>query len=321
MQAPTPCPILYTVLPCCNEEEVLPRTAPLCREVTENLIAAGKISPESRILLVDDGSRDGTWNVIRALAAQNPIYRGISLSRRRGQQNALLAGLTEACPHCDITVTADCDGQDDFSVIGKMVDAYLEGCDVVYGVRSDRDTDSFAKRTSARMFYRILTALGVESVYDHADCRLLSRRALEALLQFREVHLYLRGIVPLIGFKSTAVEYRRGERLAGRSHYPPGEMLALAWDAVTGLSVRPLRIISFTGFLFSLLSAVGIVWSVMRYFTGNTVSGWASTVCIVCFVSGVQLCSIGVLGEYIGRIYMEVKARPRYFIADRTDGE
>ena len=316
-------PVLYIVIPCYNEEQVLPITAPLFLGKLQSLAAAGRIAPESRVLFVDDGSTDGTWGVIEALARQDGHFLGIAQSRNRGHQNAVLAGLMEAKDRCDITISIDCDGQDDIDAMDAMVDAYLSGCDVVYGVRSARDTDSFFKRTTAQGFYRLLGSMGVEVVYNHADYRLLSRRALEALSEFREVNLFLRGMVPLVGFRSTAVEYRRTERLAGKSHYPLSKMLSLAMNGITSLSVRPLRMIMGFGALVALVSFIGCVWALIRAVTGATVAGWASTTCIVCFVSGVQLISLGMIGEYIGKMYMEVKARPRYIISRRTweDGE
>lgn len=312
-------PVLYIVVPCYNEQAVLPLTAPLFRQEICLLAEKGKISPESRVLFVNDGSKDETWKIIGDLAQSNPVFRGISLSRNRGHQNALLAGLMEAKKHCDIAISIDCDGQDDISAMEKMVDAYLSGSDVVYGVRARRTTDTVFKRTTAQAFYKLLSAMGVETVYNHADYRLTSKRVLEALADFEEVNLFLRGMFPLVGFNSTVVYYDRAERMAGKSHYPLKKMLSFAIDGITSLSIKPIRIITFLGFLVSLLSLVGVVWTLVQYFLGTTVSGWASTVCIICFVSGVQLLSVGVVGEYVGKIYMEVKHRPRYIIAERTD--
>ena len=311
-------PVLYIVIPCYNEEAVLPITAPLFLGKLRELWEAGKISPESRVLFVNDGSRDRTWEIITALAAEDPHYLGISQSRNRGHQNAVLAGLMEAKDRCDITISIDCDGQDDINAMDRMVEAYLEGCDVVYGVRSSRETDTAFKRTTAQGFYKLMNAMGAEVVYNHADYRLLSRRALEALAEFKEVNLFLRGMVPLVGFRSTTVEYARAERLAGESHYPLSKMLSLAVSGITSLSVRPLRLITGFGVFVALVSFIGVIWALVRFLTGHTVTGWASTTCIVCFVSGVQLISLGVIGEYIGKIYMETKARPRYIISERT---
>ena len=242
----------------------------------------------------------------------------IRQSRNRGHQNALLAGLMEAKELCDITVSMDCDGQDDVSAAEAMVDAYLDGCDIVYGVRGNRDVDTAFKRVTAQGFYRLLSWMGAEVVYNHADYRLMSARALRALAAFSEVNLYLRGLVPLVGFKSTVVEYDRRERLAGESHYPLRKMLHLAFDGITSLSVRPLKMITHLGVLLALVSFGGIVWAVARALTGGTVAGWASLTCMICFMSGIQLLCLGVIGEYIGKIYMETKGRPRYMISERT---
>ena len=310
---------LYVIIPCYNEEKVLPITAPVFLYELDTLIEKGKISADSKLLFVDDGSKDDTWKIICNLAKTNDNVEGISLSCNRGHQNALLAGLAQVCGKCDITVSIDCDGQDDISAIGKMVDCYYDGCDIVYGVRKSRKKDSVFKRASARMFYKLLKTMGVKTVYDHADYRLMSERAVKALLEYKDVNLYLRGIVPLIGFKSTVIEYERRERAAGKTKYSMPKMLSLALNAVTGLSVKPLRIIAFMGILVSLLSGVGILWSLFQYFFGTTVSGWTSILCVVCFLSGVQLLSLGVVGEYIGKIYMETKKRPRYVVAERTE--
>ncbi|MEF2837943.1 MAG: glycosyltransferase family 2 protein [Oscillospiraceae bacterium] len=312
-------PVLYIVIPCYNEHEVLPITAPMFREEILGLVQKQKISPESKILFVNDGSKDNTWEIICNLAQQDPVYKGISQSRNRGHQNAVLAGLMEAKDHCDITISIDCDGQDDIRAMEAMVDAYLEGNEIVYGARAQRTTDTFFKRFTAESFYKLLNQMGVEVVYNHADYRLVSRKALNAFAEFEEVNLFLRGMFPLVGFQSTVVYYDRAERLAGQSHYPLRKMLALAIDGITSLSTKPIRLISGMGFLVSALSAVGVIWSIIQFLLGSTVSGWASTVCIVCFVSGVQLLSLGVVGEYIGKIYTEVKHRPRYIISARTE--
>ncbi len=312
-------PLLYIIVPCYNEEEVLPITAPLFHTQILLLINKGKIAPNSRILFVDDGSTDRTWTIIGELAEIDDAYCGIRQSRNRGHQNALVAGLMEAKDRCDITITVDCDGQDDIAAIERMVDAYLDGADIVYGVRNDRKSDSFAKRHSAQSFYRWMKRLGGEVVYNHADYRLVDRRALEAFADFGEVHLFLRGMFPLVGFKSTTVEYTRTERVAGKSKYPFRKSLGLALDGITGLSVKPLRIIMFLGILVSLLSVVGIIWTIIAHFIGHTVPGWSSLTCILCFVSGVQLLCLGVIGEYVGKIFTEVKHRPRYIISERTE--
>ncbi len=314
-------PVLYIVIPCYNEEAVLPLTAPMFLAKLEGLHAAGKISAHSRILFVDDGSRDKTWETITVLRQQDRRYTGARLSRNRGHQNALLAGLMEARDRCDITISIDCDGQDDLDAMDEMVDAYLSGCEIVYGVRSNRDSDSFFKRVTAQGFYRLMGAMGVESVYNHADYRLVSSRVLQEFASFKEVNLFLRGMFPLVGFKSTSVYYTRHERIAGKSHYPLRKMLALAFDGITSLSVRPLHIITGLGGVIAALSFVGVLWSVIVALTGASVPGWASMTCIICFIGGVQLTALGVIGEYIGKIFLEVKGRPRYIISQRTESE
>ena len=309
---------LYLVIPCYNEEAVLPVTAPLFMDKLSALLAAGRISPDSRVLFVDDGSKDTTWSVICALAADNRLVEGVRLSRNRGHQNALLAGLLTAKDKADATISMDCDGQDDIDTVDKMLEEYEAGCDVVYGVRADRSTDSMFKRGTARAFYRFTRLMGMESVYDHADCRLMSRRALEGLAQFKEVNLYLRGLVPLVGYRSTSVYYDRMERTAGKSHYSLRRMMRLAIDGITSLSTRPLKMITALGLTVSLISLGMIVWSLARHFTDATVAGWASQMCVTLFLGGVQLLCVGVLGEYIGKIYAEVKGRPRYIVQEST---
>ena len=312
-------PTLYLVIPCYNEQEVLPITGPLFLKKLTNLISDGKISDLSRILFVDDGSRDDTWDIISMLARQDEHYLGISQSRNRGHQNAVLAGLMEAKDRCDITISIDCDGQDDLNAMDAMVDAYQDGFDVVYGVRSSRETDSFFKRFTAQSFYKLLSSMGAEVVYNHADYRLMSARVLKEFANFKEVNLFLRGLVPLVGFRSTTVSYSRAERIAGKSHYPLNKMLALAIDGITSLSVKPLRLITGFGVLVALISFIGCLWALITAVCGKAVPGWASTTCIVCFVSGVQLISLGIIGEYIGKIYLETKERPRYIISRRTE--
>ncbi|MDD6200436.1 MAG: glycosyltransferase family 2 protein [Firmicutes bacterium] len=312
-------PILYLVIPCYNEEAVLPITAPMFLKKLDDLFAAGKIGVGSRILFVDDGSKDGTWHIIEELSKQDSRYCGIQQSRNRGHQNAVLAGLMEAKDRCDITISIDCDGQDDINAMDAMVDAYWEGCEIVYGVRSRRDTDTFFKRFTAQTYYKLLRAMGVETVYNHADYRLVSSRVLQEFASFREVNLFLRGMFPLVGFKSTSVYYERHERLAGKSHYPLSKMLALAFEGITSLSVKPLHIITGLGGFIAALSFLGVVWSLIVALMGNSVPGWASMTCIICFIGGVQLTCLGVIGEYIGKIYLEVKDRPRYIISQRTD--
>lgn len=311
-------PRLIIVVPCYNEQEVLPITAPMFLEKIKSLAAAGQITEDSRVMFVNDGSRDDTWNIITRLSEEDEHYIGISQSRNRGHQNAVLAGLMTAKDMCDITISIDCDGQDDINAMDGMVAAYHEGCEIVYGVRSRRDTDTFFKRFTAESFYKLMNAMGAEVVYNHADYRLISSRALRELAKFREVNIFLRGMVPLVGFKSTSVYYERSERAAGKSHYPLKKMLALAFDGITSLSIKPIKIIFMLGLIVALISFVGIIWAVVEAILGNTVGGWASTTCIICFLSGVQLISIGVIGEYIGKIYMEVKQRPRYIISEKT---
>lgn len=313
--------VLYIVIPCYNEEEVLPVTSGLFFEELQLLIGKEKISPKSRILFVNDGSKDRTWEIIEELAKKDPHFIGICQSRNRGHQNAVLAGLMEAKDDADITISIDCDGQDDIATMEDMVDAYYDGAEVVYGVRSNRETDTFFKRVTAQMFYKLLQHMGVETVYNHADYRLVSARVLKELAGFKEVNLFLRGMIPLVGFKSTCVYYERHERMAGSSHYPLTKMINLAIDGITSLSVKPLRLISGLGIGVSGLSFIGVLWAVIAQLMGKTVTGWASTVCVICFMGGVQLSSLGVLGEYIGKIYMEVKARPRYIISERTDAQ
>ena len=312
-------PILYIVIPCYNEQAVLPVTAPLFLEKIKSLAAAGKISEESRVLFVNDGSRDDTWKIIKGLSKEDPHYLGISQSRNRGHQNAVLAGLMEARDRCDITISIDCDGQDDINAMDEMVDAYLNGYDVVYRVRSSRETDSFFKRFTAQSFYKLLSAMGAEVVYNHADYRLMSARVLKEFANFKEVNLYLRGLVPLVGFRSTTVSYSRAERIAGESHYPLKKMLGLAIDGITSLSVKPLQMITGFGIFVAAISFLGCLWALITAICGKAVPGWASMTCIVCFVSGVQLVCLGIIGEYIGKIYLETKERPRYIISERTE--
>ena len=311
-------PRLYIVIPCYNEQEVLPITAPMFLEKIKSLASAGKISEDSRVMFVNDGSRDKTWEIIKELAAQDEHYIGICQSRNRGHQAAVLAGLMEAKDMCDITISIDCDGQDDINAMDEMVAAYHEGCEVVYGVRSSRETDTFFKRFTAEGFYKVLAAMGVEVIFNHADYRLISSKVLQEFANYKEVNLYLRGMVPLVGFKSTSVAYSRAERIAGESHYPLKKMLALAVDGITSLSVKPLRMIMGFGIFVAFISFIGVIWALITALTGHSVSGWASMTCIICFVSGVQLICLGIIGEYIGKIYMESKQRPRYIISERT---
>ena len=311
-------PVLYIVVPCYNEEQVLPITADLFLNKIRQLEQAWKISPKSRVLFVDDGSKDNTWQIICDLANKDRHFIGIQQSRNRGHQNAVLAGLMEAKDRCDITISIDCDGQDDINAMDEMVDAYLDGCEIVYGVRSKRDTDTFFKRFTAESYYKFLKFMGVEAVYNHADYRLVSSRVLKAFADFKEVNLFLRGMFPLVGFKSTSVYYERKERMAGKSHYPLRKMLALAFEGITSLSVKPLHVITGLGCTIAALSFIGVIWSVIVALCGASVPGWASMTCIICLLGGVQLTCLGVIGEYVGKIYMESKQRPRYIISQRT---
>ncbi|NCB94386.1 MAG: glycosyltransferase [Clostridia bacterium] len=312
-------PILYVIIPCYNEEEILNVTCPIFLDELNSLINKGKISSDSRIMYIDDGSKDSTWEIIKSFSRKYDHIIGISQSKNRGHQSAVLAGLMEAKEKCDIAISIDCDGQDDVSAMDKMVDVYLDGCDVVYGVRSNRETDSFFKRFTAQAFYKLLNIMGAEVIYNHADYRLLSKRVLDELGKYEEVNLYLRGLIPLVGFKSTSVYYERHERMAGHTHYPISKMLGLAFDGITSLSIKPIRIITGLGLFVSLCSFILIIWIIARYFMGATVAGWASMSVIICFMGGIQLISLGVIGEYIGKTYLETKHRPRYIISERTD--
>ena len=308
--------ILYIVVPCYNEEAVLPETSRRLRAKLEGLMAAGKISERSRVLFVNDGSRDGTWGVISRLHAADPLFSGVDLSRNRGHQNALLAGLMTARDRCDMAVSMDADLQDDVDAVDAMVEKYSEGCDIVYGVRSSRKKDTFFKRVTAEGFYRVMNFLGAETVFNHADYRLMSRRALDGLAEFREVNLFLRGIVPMIGYTVGTVEYERGERFAGESKYPLKKMLSFAMEGITSLSTKPIRYITLLGFLIFLVSLLMLVYSIVRWAHGDTIVGWASLICSVWAIGGLILLSLGVIGEYIGKIYLETKARPRFLIRE-----
>ena len=311
--------ILYIIIPCYNEETVLPITSKMFLDKLTSLIQSNTISNSSRILFVNDGSKDKTWEIICNLAKQDEHFIGISQSRNRGHQNAVLAGLMEAKDKCDITISIDCDGQDDINAMDEMVEQYKQGCEIVYGVRSKRDTDTFFKRFTAEGFYKLLNWMGAEVVYNHADYRIVSSRVLKEFANFKEVNLFLRGMFPLVGFKSTSVYYERHERIAGESHYPLTKMLSLAFDGITSLSIKPIRIITALGTVIAGLSFLGVIWSIVMRFMGNVVAGWSSMTCIICLIGGVQLVCLGILGEYIGKIYMEVKHRPRYIISERTE--
>lgn len=310
---------LYIVIPCYNEQEVLPVTVPVFMEKLNNLVEKGLCSEKSKVVFVNDGSKDDTWNIIKSFAQDSEMIEGITLTRNRGHQNALLAGLMWAKDRCDVTISIDCDGQDDINAMDEMMKNYHDGCHIVYGVRSKRDTDTFFKRFTAESFYKFMRFMGVETVYNHADYRLLSREALEALSQFKEVNLFLRGMVPMVGYKSTAVYYERSERVAGESHYPFSKMLNLALNGITSLSVKPLRYITILGFVMGGVSFMVMLYALWAKFFGETVSGWTSMVAVMCLISGVQLICLGIIGEYIGKIYSETKARPRFIIQETTE--
>ena len=314
-------PVLYIVTPCYNEEAVLPKTAPLFRKKLSSLIDRGLVSAPSRILFVDDGSRDRTWEIISGLCDTDPVFSALKLSRNRGHQNALLAGLMEAKNRSDITISIDCDGQDDLDAMDEMIHAYMKGCEIIYGVRNDRSSDTVFKRNTAQLYYRLLKFLGGEVIYNHADYRLVSSRVLAALADFKEVNLFLRGIFPYIGFKYTCVEYARKERIAGESRYPVSKMLSLAFDGITSFSVRPIRIITGIGTVTVMLSLILIVYALISWGTGHVVPGWASMFISITLIGGIQLISLGVIGEYVGKIYLETKGRPRYIIDERKGME
>ena len=311
--------ILYIVIPCYKEEEVLPETARRLGEKLDQLQRAGRISPESRVLFVNDGSTDRTWSIIQKLHTADKRFSGVDLSRNRGHQNALLAGLMTAKDRCDMAISMDADLQDDIGAVDAMVEQYYAGCDIVYGVRSSRKKDTFFKRFTAEGFYRLMNFLGAETVFNHAGYRLMSRRALEGLAQFKEVNLFLRGIVPMIGYPTGTVEYERGERFAGESKYPLKKMLSFAMEGITSLSTKPIRYITLLGFLVFLVSLVMLVYSIVRWAHGDTVIGWASVICSVWAIGGLILLALGVIGEYIGKIYLETKGRPRYLIKEVLD--
>jgi glycosyltransferase involved in cell wall biosynthesis len=316
---------LFCVVPCYNEQEVLPETSKRLKEKIESLIAAGKISKDSRVLFVNDGSRDDTWNIIKKLHESDEVFDGINLSKNMGHQNALLAGLMTAKDICDAAISLDADLQDDINAIDEMVDKFNNGADIVYGVRSKRATDTFFKKFTAESFYKLINYLGGHTVYNHADYRLMSRRALMALSDFGEVNLFLRGIVPMIGFNTEVVYYERAERFAGESKYPLKKMLSFAVEGITSLSTKPIKMITSLGFFIFFVSIVVFIYCLVRFFTGHTIQGWTTTVLSVWAIGGLMMISLGVIGEYIGKIYLETKSRPRYiiesFIADEKDVE
>lgn len=307
---------LYMVIPCYNEQEVLPETSKRLKEKLSTLVKAGKIDPESRIIFVNDGSKDRTWEIIRRLHEEDPVFGGVNLSRNRGHQNALLAGLMTVKDHADMAISMDADLQDDINAIDEMVEKYLNGTDIVYGVRSSRAKDTFFKKATAEGFYKLINTMGVNTVFNHADYRLMSKRALEGLAEFREVNLFLRGIVPMIGYSTDVVYYERGERFAGESKYPLGKMLSFAIEGITSLSTKPIRMITFLGFFIFLVSIGILIYSLVRHFMGATIVGWTTLMVSVWAIGGLILLSLGVVGEYIGKIYLETKARPRFLIEE-----
>jgi len=316
MEREIPMPCVYLVIPCYNEEAVLPETVSRLTKKLNQMIESGHADRESRMLLVDDGSKDGTWGLISRFCDENELVSGIKLAHNRGHQNALLAGLMTAKESCDCAISMDADLQDDVEVLDQFVEKFLEGCDVVYGVRNKRETDTFFKRATAQGFYKFMQLLGVDIVYNHADYRLMSRRALDALSEYRETNLFLRGIVPLIGYRSDYVYYDRHERFAGESKYPLKKMISFALDGITSFSVKPLKIISNLGILVSLCSIIGLLYALIAHFTGKTVAGWTAIVCSIWLLGGIQLLCLGVVGGYVGKLYSEVKARPRYRIEE-----
>ena len=305
---------LYLAIPCYNEEEVLRDSASKLAQKYNDMMNSGKISSDSKIVFIDDGSKDRTWEIIAQLHSENPVFQGIKLSRNRGHQNALLCGLMTLRNKADAVISIDADLQDDINVFDEMVEKYEAGCDVVYGVRSKRETDTFFKRFTAEAFYKILEKLGAKVIFNHADFRLMSRRALEAFSHYKETNIFLRGMVPLIGYKSDIVTYERSERLAGESKYPLKKMLALAWEGITSLSIQPIRLITWLGLIIFLISLIMIIYSIISHFVGATVSGWASTLCSIWALGGLQLLAIGIIGEYIGKIYLEANRRPRFIV-------
>ena len=312
-------PVLYLVVPCYNEQEVLNDTAEKLRKKMTALIAAEKVSAKSRIAFVNDGSRDRTWELIAACAEQSTLFSGINLAHNEGHQNALLAGLMTVLPYADVTISMDADLQDDIDAVDAMLEKYAAGANIVYGVRENRASDTFLKRFTAESFYRAMRALGADIVFNHADFRLMDRRALTALAAYSEVNLFLRGIVPMIGLTHDVVYYTRRQRLAGESKYPWRRMASFAWEGVTSLSARPIRLISQMGMFISLISGLMLVWSIIRHFEGETIIGWTSLVVSLWFLGGLILLSIGVIGEYVAKIYLEVKRRPRYLVQDFID--
>ena len=313
--------ILYVVVPCYNEEEVLEETNKRLIEKLNSLMSDKTISKKSKIMYVNDGSKDKTWEIIEKLHKENKIVTGVKLSRNRGHQNALLAGLMTAKENADVVISMDADLQDDINAIDGMLEKYKNGCDIVYGVRNKRDKDSFFKKTTAEGFYKFMKYMGVEIIFNHADYRLMSKRTLEYLEDFKEVNLFLRGIIPLIGFKSDIEYYERAERFAGESKYPLKKMLNFAWDGITSFSVKPIRMILNVGIFIFILSIIMIIYSLVLKFTGQTVDGWTYIMCSIWMIAGIQMLSIGIVGEYIGKIYNETKQRPRFIISRNLNEE
>ena len=307
---------LYIAVPCYNEEEVLPDSAEKLRVKLRSMMEYGTISRDSRIVFIDDGSADRTWELICGLHESDSIFSGIKLSRNRGHQNALMCGLMTLKDEADAVISIDADLQDDIEVFDEMVEKYREGCDVVYGVRSKRETDTFFKRFTAEGYYKVLDKMGAKVIFNHADFRLMSRRALKAFSAFRETNLFLRGMVPMVGFKSAIVTYERSERLAGDSKYPLKKMLALAWEGITSLSTKPIKLITRLGLIIFLISFIMLVYTVVRYFMGATDTGWASLMVSIWAIGGLQMMAIGIIGEYIGKIYLEAKHRPRFIVEE-----
>lgn len=311
--------VLYLVIPCYNEEEVLPETSRQLLDKMNGMIASGKISAESRIVFVNDGSKDRTWELIAELHSKNKMFQGIKLSRNKGHQNALLAGLMTVKDYCDAAISLDADLQDDIDAIDKMVDKYYEGCDVVYGVRSARDTDTFFKKFTAEGFYKLIRSMGAEVVFNHADYRLMSRRALDGLQEFKEVNMFLRGVVPMIGYKNDTVTYERKERFAGETKYPLKKMIAFAWEGITSLTTRPIRIITAAGIGIFVVSIIMLIYSLIRHFMGATEIGWTSVIVSIWALGGLQLLAVGIIGEYIGKVYLESKKRPKFIVEEYLD--
>ena len=308
--------ILYVVVPCYNEEEVLKETTKRLKEKLSNLIKRKKISKNSRVMYVNDGSSDNTWNIIKETNNKEKLFTGISLSKNRGHQNALLAGLMTAKKYSDIVISMDVDLQDDINAIDEMLEEYNKGNDIVYGVRNSRKKDAFFKRFTAETFYKMMRFMGLEIIYNHADYRLASKKVLDELEKYEEVNLFLRGLFPLIGYKSSIVYYERAERFAGKSKYPLKKMISFAWEGVTSFTIKPLKIIMNTGLIISLLSFIFLIKVIIDKYTGNNITGWTTIIVLICLFSGIQIFCIGIIGEYIGKIYIESKKRPRYCIEE-----